>query len=112
MKGLNANTGKALSGLDHLRQSIIDILTTPVGTRVMRRDYGSELYKLIDAPVNHSTLLRMYAATATALRKWETRFKLESVKAINAEPGKVILDLTGIYLPDGKEITLEGVEVS
>lgn len=29
MQGLNATTGQSLAGLDHLRQSIADILTTP-----------------------------------------------------------------------------------
>jgi phage baseplate assembly protein W len=41
MQGMNRNTGRKLSGVDHLRQSIVDILTTPIGSRVMRRDYGS-----------------------------------------------------------------------
>ncbi len=54
MRGTDANTGKALSGLEHLRQSVRDILTTPIGTRVMRREYGSQLYALIDAPLNRS----------------------------------------------------------
>ena len=51
MIGLNATNGQALSGLDHLRQSIRDILTTRIGTRVMRRDYGSRLPDLVDSPV-------------------------------------------------------------
>lgn len=41
MRGMNSETGKTISGIEHLKQSIVDILTTPVGTRVMRRDYGS-----------------------------------------------------------------------
>ncbi len=40
MRGMNANTGKELEGIEHLKQSIIDILTTPIGSRVMRRDYA------------------------------------------------------------------------
>ena len=31
MRGMSSDTGKALSGLDHLKQSIRDILTTPLG---------------------------------------------------------------------------------
>ncbi|NKD46356.1 phage baseplate protein, partial [Haematospirillum jordaniae] len=69
MNGTNAKTGKPLSGLDHLSQSIRDILTTPVGSRVMRRDYGSRLPSLVDAPVNRSTILELYAATAEALAR-------------------------------------------
>lgn len=31
MNGVNSWTGKRLSGTDHLRQSVSDILSTPVG---------------------------------------------------------------------------------
>lgn len=48
MLGINAQTGQPLSGIDHLRQSIRDILTTRSGMRVMRRDYGSRLPALVD----------------------------------------------------------------
>ena len=48
MIGMSAVTGKPLEGLDHLRQSIADILSTPIGTRVGRREYGSLLAELVD----------------------------------------------------------------
>lgn len=111
MNGINATTGQALADLGHLRQSIRDILTTPIGSRVMRRDYGSRLFELIDAPLNRRTLTDLYTATAEALSKWEPRISVESVKATQVEPGVVILDLTAKYLPNGQEITLEGIEV-
>ena len=111
MQGTNAKTGKSLDGIAHLRQSIRDILTTPLGSRVRRQEYGSDLFKLIDAPTNRETLIRLYAATAEALARWEPRFRLESVKASQAEPGRVLLDLTGEYLPEGRELTLRGIEV-
>ena len=50
MRGTNAYTGRELDGINHLRQSITDIFNTRVGTRVMRRDYGSDLPNLIDNP--------------------------------------------------------------
>lgn len=112
MNGTNASTGKALAGIDHLRQSIRDILTTPIGSRVMRRDYGSRLFELVDAPINSTTLLDLYAATAEALARWEPRFKLTQVRAQSASPGRVVLDLTGEYLPDGQAVTLDGIEVT
>lgn len=111
MDGINASTGKRLGGLQHLRQSISDILRTPIGSRVMRREYGSRLFQLIDAPLNRTTLLDLYAATAEALERWEPRFKLESVQAVAAEPGRIELDLIGEYLPDGQTITLDGIVV-
>lgn len=111
MDGFDASNGKLLAGVAHLRQSIRDILTTPLGTRVMLRDYGSKLPRLVDAPINQSTIMEIYAATAEALAKWEPRFQLTQAKIISAAPGYVIMDLTGKYLPEGKEITLDGIEV-
>ncbi len=96
MIGMNAMTGAALEGEAHLAQSIADILTTPIGTRVMRRDYGSLLFELIDAAFNAATRLMMHAATAVALARWEPRLKLRRVSITpGAAPGQVILDLEG-----------------
>lgn len=119
MKGTCAADGKSLSGIDHLRQSIRDILTTPLGSRVARRWYGSELYLYVDAPVNRLTLADIYRVTAVALAAVnpltgspvEPRFRLKSVLASSAAPGSLVLDLTGDYLPEGKAITLDGIEV-
>ncbi len=82
MIGMDASTGKPLSGDAHLGQSIADILSTPIGTRVMRRDYGSALFELIDAPLNALTKLRLFAATADAIRRWEPRLSLTRVALV------------------------------
>lgn len=111
MNGTNAADGTALDGIDHLRQSLRDILTTPIGTRVMRRDYGSRLFALVDAPLNRKTILQLYAATADAVKKWEPRFKLTKVSIASADVGSVSLDLVGQYLPDGKAVTVSGIVV-
>lgn len=112
MKGTDATTGKPLDGLAHLQQSIKDILTTPVGTRVMRRDYGSRLPRLVDAPMNRATLIDLYAATAEALLTWEPRFSVQQVVAVSAAPGRVELMVTGEYLPDGQQVTIDGIVVT
>lgn len=111
MDGTSASDGKPLGGLDHLRQSITDILTTPLGSRVMRRDYGSRLFELVDAPMNSETVMDLYAATAEALEAWEPRFQLTQVTLASADAGAVVLDLTGKYLPDGQMVTLDGIKV-
>lgn len=110
MIGINNSTGKALGGLDHLKQSVRDILLTPLGTRVMRRDYGSRLFELIDAPMNSQTIIEIIAATAEALAKWEPRIVVERVVLdAGAESGRIALTLYGKYRPDGKPITLDGI---
>lgn len=98
MIGMNAATGNVITGLDHLRQSVRDILTTPIGSRIMRRDYGSEVPELIDQPDNGVTRVRLYAATVMALMQWEPRLKISRVQLNTdnvAEPGLCILDIYG-----------------
>ena len=51
MIGISETTGKHLGDLDHLRQCIKKIITTRIGTRVMRRDFGSRIAELIDTPI-------------------------------------------------------------
>ena len=112
MYGISASTGRKLSGIEHLGQSIRDILTTPIGSRVMRRDYGSRLFDLIDAPYSSATKLAIIAATAEALIAWEPRIDVEEIVLQSYEPGHITIDLTGNYLPDGRQITIEGIEVT
>lgn len=96
MRGMDRVTGRAIEGEAHLRQSIADILTTPVGTRVMRRDYGSLLAELIDQPANGSTQVRLFGAVAMALMRWEPRIRLGRVQLrAGHAPGAFELDLEG-----------------
>lgn len=112
MNGMNAQTGKALSGMEHLKQSVRDILTTPIGSRVMRRAYGSRLFELIDNPTNPETIADIIAATAEALDRWEPRIAVSRVHVISVKPGEVLLNIEGEYKPNGQPITLEGIKVS
>ena len=110
--GINRDTGRSVEGIEHLQQSIIDILTTPIGSRVMRRDYGSRLFELIDAPINRETLIDIYAAVAEALAKWENRLQLQQVDITSSKIGQLILSLTGKYVLDGKVIKIDGIVIS
>ncbi|APR98667.1 GPW/gp25 family protein [Wolbachia endosymbiont of Folsomia candida] len=111
MRGMDSKTGKELEGIDHLKQSIIDILTTPIGSRIMRRNYGSRLFELVDKPMNRDFTLEVYSAVAEALEKWEKRFKVEKVKITEVKEGKVILNLEGVYLPEGEFVNISGITV-
>ena len=112
MLGMNADGGEPLDGIAHVKQSVRDILTTRIGTRVMRRDYGSKLPALVDRPVNGNLTMELYAATAAALQEWEPRVRLEEIKAVSVTPGRVELVLRATYLPEGREITMEGIVVT
>lgn len=112
LSGIDASTGKALDGIEHLKQSIKDILGTRIGTRVMRRDYGSRLPELIDNPTNLLTRDELFAATAEALVRWEPRFQLDRVFVQSvSDDGHIVIDLHGRHLVDGKLIAIEGIVI-
>lgn len=104
--GMHAASGRAISGIEHLQQSIADILTTPIGSRVMRRDYGSLVPELIDHPQHGATIVRLYAATATALMRWEPRIKLASVQLEQSQAGTAILILNGTAAGQNLELAV------
>jgi phage baseplate assembly protein W len=97
---------KFIKEADQIRQSIQDILTTPIGSRIMRRTYGSLLPQLIDAPFNEITRLQLLAATATALMQWEDRINLEFISIDPIDQGKFILDLSLIKLDNNQNESL------
>ena len=93
--GMDRNSGLAIEDLDHIRQSVSDILTTPVGSRVMRRHYGSLLSELIDQPQNGALRLQMTAICYTALLQWEPRISLNAITFDSDYTGKMVVELTG-----------------
>lgn len=92
-RGMSARDGRAIDGVGHLRQSIIDILTTYPGERIMRPEYGSRIRDLIDRPVNAGWLADLYFAVAQAIARWEPRVRVLRVAAEMPRPGHVILDI-------------------
>lgn len=105
--GMNKDTGRKITELDHIRQSVADILTTPVGTRVMRRDYGSQIFELIDQPQNDAIRLKLMAATVIALLRWEPRLLIEQVHISTPSlSGALIIGLQGRTTSNNAEVNL------
>lgn len=96
MIGMNVNDGTVIDGNAHLSQSVADIITTPIGSRLMRRDYGSQLFDLLDQPLNPATRLLIFAAVAIALARWEPRLRLRRVgMAASGAAGAIEITIEG-----------------
>jgi len=79
--------GIAMTGdEDEIAQAIELILSTPVGARLMRPEFGSRLHELVFAPINAATrsLARHYVEEA--LSYWEPRIDLLDITA-DPDPG-------------------------
>jgi len=109
---MNITTGADISEINHLKQSISNILTTPIGSRTMKRDYGSNLFNKIDHPVNGELIAEIYLDIVESLFIWEPRFELDQVAVQNIENGKITIDLEGSFLSNGEKITLENIEIT
>lgn len=73
VKGMSRQNGLNIDQSEHILQSVRDILTTPIGSRVMRRDYGSLIPFLIDSPLNGYFMMQLRASVIHALMRWEKR---------------------------------------
>lgn len=104
--GMNRNTGRAITDAEHISQSVGDILRTPVGSRVMRRDYGSLLSALIDQPQSPALELQIKVACYMAILKWEPRITLTSITTERQFDGKMIVNLTGQLKDTGESLSL------
>ena len=94
MAGMARSSGKVLEGLEHIKQSVADILSTPIGTRVGRREYGSLLPELIDQPMTPANILRVYAASAVAISRNEDRLALRRVSLTAGDrPGNATITI-------------------
>ncbi len=82
---VSIENGKIISseGYDSIRESIMIILGTSKGERVMRPDFGCGINELVFAPNNTSTATLITFYIKEALLKWEPRIELLKV---NAEP--------------------------
>ncbi|WGL97189.1 GPW/gp25 family protein [Arsenophonus sp. aPb] len=95
--GMNAINGRAITDSEHIRQSIRDILLTPIGSRLARRTYGSLLSELIDSPLTPATQLQLMSACYTALLIWEPRINLNKLSLTLLAAGQMAVDIAGVY---------------
>ncbi|HAY4532459.1 TPA: baseplate assembly protein [Escherichia coli] len=104
-QGMNRNTGLGISDTEHISQSMRDILLTPVGSRVMRREYGSLLSALIDMPQNTALRLQIMVACYSAIQKWEPRIRLTAISFETGDAGEMYVDITGMRTDTGASVS-------
>lgn len=94
--GMNPDSTGLLTDADQLWNSVRDVLTTPLASRVMRREYGSLIPDLLDEPQNEVTRLQCMSAAVIALTQWEPRISLNGININYSKDGAVTAELVGI----------------
>lgn len=101
-KGVNAKTGKWLTGWEHCVQSMDAILTTRLDTRLMRLSFGSDHLEMIDRPGNAIQIGKIYGVVVQAIHTWEPGYRIVNLQLTEAGPdGKFQIDFNGDYYPRG-----------
>ncbi|MEX8549587.1 GPW/gp25 family protein [Salmonella enterica] len=111
MQGMNRSTGEVLAGTDHIRQSIVDILTTPLGTRVMLPEYGCNLYNLVDNPTDPGLSMKIIMTSAGALAKWEPRIRVDSVNVTAIDVGKITILIIATDVETRRRLEFNNLEL-
>lgn len=111
MLGMDRNTGKLLSGTDHIRQSIVDILTTPLGTRVMLPEYGSKLFDLVDNPTEPSLAMRIIMESAGAIARWEPRVRIDRINVLAVDIGKITILIIATDIETQQRLEFNNMEL-
>ncbi|MEC5345084.1 GPW/gp25 family protein [Brenneria populi] len=104
--GMSRDAGQTVNDLAHIRQSVRDILITPIGSRVMRREYGSLLSALIDQPQTPAVKLQVMSACYMALLRWEPRIKLTGITLESSFDGALVVDITGVIANSNNAFSL------
>ena len=103
--GVDAATGRVLTGWDHCAQSVGRCITTRLGSRVARRHLGSRVLELQDANADARTIFEAYRSIAEAINDQdggEPGFNLRTIELVEqGRTGRFIFLLTGDYYPRG-----------
>jgi phage baseplate assembly protein W len=91
---LNLNGGiEMVSDNATVRQAILLLLSTIPGERVMRPDYGCDIYRLIFSPNDDTTAGLAIHYVRQALERWEPRIQLLRVDAERSPDSAEHLDI-------------------
>lgn len=110
---MSRHDGKELSYTDYLAEAIVDVLLTPIGSRVGRRNYGSRLFRLLDSNVTRYLPLQMSNAIADAIMRNLPIVKVEQVKitALQLSEGRVICTLSAYETLLGRRLDLQDLSL-
>ncbi|OGO00131.1 MAG: hypothetical protein A2Y58_06110 [Chloroflexi bacterium RBG_13_51_52] len=84
-----------VSGIENITQSIMLILSTRPGERLMHPDFGCDLNRFVFGEMNESLISGVRSAVSDALLKHEPRIKVNDVLVTESEdrPGVLLVHI-------------------
>ncbi|AYA02337.1 baseplate assembly protein [Acinetobacter sp. WCHAc010034] len=103
---MSRHSGTELSELDHIRQSLEDLISTPIGSRLMRREYGTQVANLLDQPTSEALYLKCYSTIYSAILRWEPRIQISQLYISEVNQGQTVLNLEGTIVQSGQSLNM------
>lgn len=88
-----------------IQASIIQIIMTPIGSRIMRPGFGSRLEQFLFEADSASTRSGIETDLRAAISKWEPRVRVTSIKVESqevTEPGQILITVNYIIIANNK----------
>jgi phage baseplate assembly protein W len=88
-----------------IKASVIQIVTTQRGERVMRPDFGCNAFSYVFENNNGDFRIKTEREIRLAISRWETRVRVETVKITTddiAEPGQTLITIVYTILSTGE----------
>lgn len=80
------------AGEEDIRQAIYLILSTRKGERVMRPEFGCDIYNFMFGTMDDASVHLMEEAVTEALMRWEPRIRALKVSAVMSETDSGVLE--------------------
>jgi phage baseplate assembly protein W len=93
----NAGRIQTVQGPASVRQALLLLLSTLPGERVMRPDYGCDLFRLAFAPNDHTTAGLAIHYVRSAIARWEPRIDVVRLDATQSPEAPERLEVTLEY---------------
>ena len=101
--GIDARTGRIITGRAHLAQSIATIWRTRISERIMRLAFGSNLRSHLAEDVTGALALELYDDLTTSVIRWEPEYRIVEMQLVSLTiKGGLGLRHGGIYYPEGR----------
>ena len=108
MPAMHRATGKAITGAEEIEQSVSEILDTVPGDRIMRADYGSGIFELVDnAGMDASGKMKLAQAGGEALRRFEKRIKVTRIAFEASSDGTITQTIYGTVRSTSERIVVQ-----
>jgi hypothetical protein len=99
---------KVATDTDAIKASVIQIVTTMRGERVMRPDFGCNAFSYVFENNSQEFRVHVEREIRQSLSKWERRIRVDSVNVSTddlTEPGQILIDITYTILSTGEVST-------